>query len=173
MIRGTLIRTLLIQIQKVKVDVDLAMSGIQAMLQSQQLTFAFVGVAPSLLILFGLYRWLKSTFSIGAAPSSSRAQKAARRRVWLALRSIDALLSEDQDIQDNTENSASQLGYLLLELQALRDFASSSRRFPSKDKVLRKEFLKDVSVLEGNASDQVKMRAVDRIWKSFGPLMGL
>lgn len=171
MIRGTLIRTLLIQIQKVKVDVDLAMSGIQAMLQSQQLTFAFVGVAPSLLILFGAYRWLQNTFSIGAAPSSSRAQKAARRRVWLALRSIDMLLSSEESGENDaraSDGTTTQLGYLLLELQALRDFASSSRQFPSRDKVLRKEFLKDVSVLESSASDRVKLRAVDRVWRSFG-----
>lgn len=37
-VTGTLVRTLLIQVQKVKVDVDLAMDGIEKMLKSQQLT---------------------------------------------------------------------------------------------------------------------------------------
>lgn len=40
-IRGDLIRALLIQIQKTKVDVEVAISGIDALLKSQQLVFGF------------------------------------------------------------------------------------------------------------------------------------
>lgn len=42
--------------QKLKVDVALAMDGIQKMLRSQQLTFAAIGVAPSMLICFVLVK---------------------------------------------------------------------------------------------------------------------
>lgn len=49
---GSLIRSLLIQIQKAKVDLDQALSGIDKLLKSQELTFAFVGVAPSLAIVY-------------------------------------------------------------------------------------------------------------------------
>ncbi|CAF9939852.1 MAG: Nuclear control of ATPase protein 2 [Alectoria fallacina] len=42
-IRGDLVRALLIQIQKTKVDVELAVSGIDALLKSQELVFGFVG----------------------------------------------------------------------------------------------------------------------------------
>jgi nuclear control of ATPase protein 2 len=38
-IRGDLIRALLIQVQKTKVDVELAMSGIDTLLKSQELVF--------------------------------------------------------------------------------------------------------------------------------------
>lgn len=41
-LRGDLITTLLIQIQKTKVDVEVAMSGIDSLLKSQQLVFAYV-----------------------------------------------------------------------------------------------------------------------------------
>lgn len=41
-VRGNLIRALLIQIQKTKVDVEVAMSGIDALLKSQELVFGFV-----------------------------------------------------------------------------------------------------------------------------------
>lgn len=38
-IRGDLVRALLIQVQKTKVDVELAVSGIDALLKSQELVF--------------------------------------------------------------------------------------------------------------------------------------
>lgn len=41
-VRGDLIRALLIQIQKTKVDVEVAISGIDSLLKSQQLVFGFV-----------------------------------------------------------------------------------------------------------------------------------
>lgn len=42
-VRGDLIRALLIQIQKTKVDVEIAVGGIDALLKSQELVFGFVG----------------------------------------------------------------------------------------------------------------------------------
>lgn len=41
-IRGDLVRALLIQIQKTKVDVEVAMGGIDALLKSQELVFGQV-----------------------------------------------------------------------------------------------------------------------------------
>ena len=41
-IRGDLVRTLLIQIQKTKVDVEVAISGIDSLLKSQELVFGYV-----------------------------------------------------------------------------------------------------------------------------------
>jgi len=40
-IRGNLIRALLIQVQKTKVDVEVAMSGIDSILKSQELLFGY------------------------------------------------------------------------------------------------------------------------------------
>lgn len=39
---GNLVRTLLIQIQKTKVDVEVAIGGIDALLKSQELVFGYV-----------------------------------------------------------------------------------------------------------------------------------
>ena len=41
-IRGNLVRALLIQVQKTKVDVELAVSGIDALLKSQELVFGYM-----------------------------------------------------------------------------------------------------------------------------------
>jgi hypothetical protein len=41
-VRGDLVRALLIQIQKTKVDVEVAISGIDTLLKSQELVFGWV-----------------------------------------------------------------------------------------------------------------------------------
>lgn len=61
-IAGDLIRTLLIQIQKTKVDVEVAIGGIDSILKSQELLFGFVGIAPGVLISWALFQWLRGTF---------------------------------------------------------------------------------------------------------------
>lgn len=61
-IMGDLIRTLLIQVQKTKVDVEVAIGGIDSLLKSQELLFGFVGVAPGVLISYFVFQWLRGTF---------------------------------------------------------------------------------------------------------------
>lgn len=48
-IKGDLVRSLLIQVQKTKVDLEVAISGIDALLRSQELVFGFVGLTPGIL----------------------------------------------------------------------------------------------------------------------------
>lgn len=62
-IMGNLINALLIQIQKTKVDVEVAMSGIDSILKSQELLFGFIGLTPGVLVTIGVYRWLRGLFS--------------------------------------------------------------------------------------------------------------
>ena len=58
-VRGDLVRALLIQIQKTKVDVEVALGGIDALLKSQELVFGY-----DLEIMFGM--WLRADRSIGS-----------------------------------------------------------------------------------------------------------
>ncbi|OLL24676.1 Nuclear control of ATPase protein 2 [Neolecta irregularis DAH-3] len=58
-VKGNLIRALLIQLQKTKVDVETAMDGIDRLLKSQELVFGLVGVAPGLLIVYGTASWIR------------------------------------------------------------------------------------------------------------------
>lgn len=62
-IRGNLISALLIQVQKTKVDVEVAMSGIDSILKSQELLFGFIGLTPGVLVSVGVYRWLRGVFT--------------------------------------------------------------------------------------------------------------
>jgi nuclear control of ATPase protein 2 len=61
-VMGELVRTLLIQIQKTKVDVEVAIGGIDSLLKSQELLFGFVGIAPGVLISYFVAQWLRGTF---------------------------------------------------------------------------------------------------------------
>lgn len=61
-IAGDLIRTLLIQVQKTKVDVEVAIGGIDSILKSQELLFGFVGIAPGVLISWALFQWFRGAF---------------------------------------------------------------------------------------------------------------
>ena len=48
-VKGDLVRSLLIQVQKTKVDLEVAISGIDALLKSQELVFGFLGLTPGIL----------------------------------------------------------------------------------------------------------------------------
>ncbi|KAG8819346.1 Nuclear control of ATPase protein 2 [Serendipita sp. 399] len=88
---GTLIRSLLIQVQKVKVDVDFALSGIDKLLRSQELTFGFVGVAPALAVVYLTFGWLID-FWRGGRGRGQFGGKKERKRVWNSMRRIERLL---------------------------------------------------------------------------------
>ncbi|GKZ27880.1 nuclear control of ATPase protein 2, partial [Aspergillus brasiliensis] len=59
-IKGDLVRALLIQIQKTKVDVEIAIGGIDALLKSQELVFGFIGLTPGIMVSYAALRWLHS-----------------------------------------------------------------------------------------------------------------
>ena len=61
-VRGDLVRALLIQVQKTKVDVEIAIGGIDSLLKSQELVFGLVGLTPGLLISFAAFSWLGGVF---------------------------------------------------------------------------------------------------------------
>ncbi|KAK8080652.1 ATP synthase regulation protein NCA2 domain-containing protein [Apiospora hydei] len=57
-VRGDLVRTLLIQVQKTKVDVEVAMTGIDTLLRSQELVFGFVGLTPGILVSIAVFQYM-------------------------------------------------------------------------------------------------------------------
>src|SRR5712691_5196848 len=107
LVSGSLLRSAFIQIQKAKVrhfpvfansylqhifsqvDVDQALAGIDKLLKSQELTFAFVGVAPALSLVYVVGGNMGKLF----APSHGHmGGKRRRTAAWLAMRRIERLL---------------------------------------------------------------------------------
>lgn len=120
-IRGNLIRALLIQIQKTKVDVEVAMGGIDALLKSQELVFGFVGLTPGLLVTY---------FSISALRSSLSEKRGAKTihkqgKMLRQLRNIDRILV-DSAPSDFGELHYKDQGLLLCEVHVLRQAAEKT-----------------------------------------------
>lgn len=116
---GNLASALLIQVQKTKVDIEVAMSGIDSILKSQELLFGFIGLTPGVLVSVGVYRWLS-----GALSSRKGVQQWARQgKLLLILRNIDRILTSATPTEFG-EISYKDHGLLLCEVHLLRQAAS-------------------------------------------------
>ncbi|KAK2801634.1 hypothetical protein FQN49_008906, partial [Arthroderma sp. PD_2] len=87
-VRGDLITALLIQIQKTKVDVEVAISGINSILKSQELVFAFIGLTPSILISYSAVQWAAGV--LGSRRGLRQGQR--RGEIVRSLRTINRIL---------------------------------------------------------------------------------
>ncbi|PVI01376.1 NCA2-domain-containing protein [Periconia macrospinosa] len=117
-IMGNLASALLIQVQKTKVDVEVAMSGIDSILKSQELLFGFIGLTPGVLVSIGVYRYLAGIFSNRRGVK----QWARQGQLLLILRNIDRILVGATPT-DFGEISYRDHGLLLCEVHLLRQAA--------------------------------------------------
>lgn len=153
-VRGNLIRALLIQVQKTKVDVEVAMGGIDALLKSQELVFGFVGLTPGILVTIALGRWFNATFSRRKGSGKVKSQGTLVRQV----RNIDRVLSNSTPT-DFGELYYKDHGLLLCEVHVLRQEAKKS----IPDTVYR-EFLEDIEELvDVRTGVKRQIKVVERI----------
>lgn len=164
-------------------DVDQALTGIDKLLRSQELTFAFVGVAPALSLVYVVGGYLGSLY----AGTSSHGRLGGRRRrmaAWSAMRRIERLLitqprarhSQEGHTQaeppEGTKGALPHLtaGLLLLSVSSLRQYAETW--LPSRSR-LKEGFLEDVGDLEDpGLGREEKMLVVQRMWRSWGHVLG-
>ncbi|GMK59437.1 hypothetical protein CspeluHIS016_0800430 [Cutaneotrichosporon spelunceum] len=152
---GHLIRTLLIQIQKTKTDLSVALQSLDQLLRSQQLTFAFVGVAPSVLLLYGFCGWLQRVYA------GEGRQKGRHRRYFHSLRAIEELLLKAPE--DNALMSDKDRGLLIVTTSSLREWATGI------GSAVRESFLDDLRMFEDQTLTRGdKLLVVGRIWRSWG-----
>ncbi|KAI1367131.1 ATP synthase regulation protein NCA2 [Xylaria arbuscula] len=152
-VRGDLVRTLLIQIQKTKVDVEVAMSGIDSLLRSQELVFGFVGLTPGILVSVGAARYLLNAF--GGRRGYSERRKAGR--CVRVLRNIDRVFSEAAPTQTSVLPYKDH-GFLIAEVHVLRRLAQ--KLLPAE---IERDFLEDLNDLANLRGVQYQQRALDRI----------
>ncbi|RYP26486.1 hypothetical protein DL768_011720 [Monosporascus sp. mg162] len=154
-IRGDLVRTLLIQVQKTKVDVEVAMSGIDSLLKSQELVFGFVGLTPGILVSLGVAQYLRGLF--GGRKGMDKTRRADR--CVRVLRNIDRIFSEaTASPPPNNVLQYKDHGLLISEVHVLRRLA---HRLLPKD--IEKEFLEDLDDLANLKGIGSQLRALDRI----------
>ncbi|KAK0249097.1 Nuclear control of ATPase protein 2 [Friedmanniomyces endolithicus] len=120
-LRGNLLRTLLIQVQKTKVDVEIAMGGIDALLKSQELVFGFVGLTPGILVTYFGLHYLRSNLT---SKRGARAQ-GEQGKLLRQLRNIDRVLQHAEPTEFG-ELGYRDLGLLLCEVHVLRVAAEKS-----------------------------------------------
>ena len=120
-LRGNLIRALLIQIQKTKVDVEVAMGGIDDLLKSQELLFGMIGLTPGILITYFTLRSLQSSLTERRGSKTIRKQGKLLRQ----LRNIDRILV-DSNPTDFGELLYRDQGLLLCEVHVLRQAAEKA-----------------------------------------------
>ncbi|KAF3901904.1 hypothetical protein ABW21_db0204382 [Orbilia brochopaga] len=159
-VTGELLRSLLIQIQKTKVDVEVAVSGIDNMLKSQQLLFGMLGLTPGVLIVVGTTRWVRGAW--GGRRGMKRSE--ARARMVRILRHIDRILSTSAAFRATTGNGGrgsstltfKEHGLLLCEIHVLRELAG----YVIPRGVVMKDFLEDLEELGSIRNGVVAQRGV-------------
>ncbi|KAL9048571.1 MAG: hypothetical protein Q9162_007655 [Coniocarpon cinnabarinum] len=160
-VRGTLIRALLIQIQKTKVDVEVAMGGIDALLKSQELVFGFLSLTPGVLVVVGTFRYLRSLFSERRSLRRSEIQKHSAR----VFGNLDRILTDAApSLEAKTALGYEEFGMLVCEAVVLRDLAA---------KVLPKQSFADFEedfdrLMDLRSGVGRQMRVVDRMRWSYG-----
>ncbi|OAA64253.1 nuclear control of ATP synthase 2 protein [Niveomyces insectorum RCEF 264] len=155
-VRGDLVRPLLIQVQKTKVDLEVAISGIDALLKSQELVFGFVGLTPGVLVSVAVLRYVRGV--LGGRRGLRRGQRAGQ--CVRVLRNIDRIFCDATTDPATLHGilSYKHRGLLVCEVHVLRNLA---RGLLPGD--VGKEFREDVDdVLNAKTVDKQRL-ALERV----------
>lgn len=160
-VTGELVRALLIQIQKTKVDVEVAIAGIDRLLKSQELVFGMVGLTPGLFISVVTARWIAGLFRGKQIRAGKMKEQIVRR-----LRSVDRIFTASGAIRGQNQGCLNykEHGLLLCEVHVLREDA---RRVLSK--ALWGDFVADLDELvDVRGGVQKQMKIMERIRWAYG-----
>ncbi|KAI8846581.1 ATP synthase regulation protein NCA2-domain-containing protein [Chytridium lagenaria] len=143
---GDLIRSLLIQVQKGKVDLELAMSALDKLLKANELNFAFLAVAPTLLLIYF------GTVQVEAYIRRQRAVGMGRvvDVVRASLRQIETILVRSSEHVENptthTRIAPLESGLLICEIAQLRSVITSNVK--TREGAAMLEDLKDLTDID-------------------------
>lgn len=169
LLTGTLVRPVLIQVQKAKVDLETALSGIEWVLRSQELLIGAVGLAPALALVYALIVGVRRGVAalLDRRPQQVRRTQRSQIDAWQALRHIDALCA-------SAAPGPAPYGHLLLDVCTLSaSFEVLLRQTCRGERAMAQrlwlEVRADMAQLE-NASATWAQRhtVVARMWRSWG-----
>ncbi|CAO3638005.1 unnamed protein product [Mucor fragilis] len=172
-IAGDLLQTILIQVQKTKVDVDLAMSALDKLLKSNELNFAFLAVAPSMLLTWASVSWFRNTIQGRSQQKMKKTglpMKETLRRIERQLIVMEPIHQEKGELNEWSSGNQHQIecetqGILLCEVHLLRAYA---RSLPLQNST-RARFLEDIRDLENpSLTNEQKIQTIarmSRFWK--------
>ncbi|KAJ2337405.1 Nuclear control of ATPase protein 2 [Coemansia sp. RSA 2681] len=116
---GDLVQAMLIQVQKVKVDVGQTMAALDKLLKSNELNFLLLSTVPATLTVFVSARWLVTRVAWWLSGGS----RYTTTSIQLTMRSIDRLLNIDRG-SDSSQLLASTQGRLICLTHYLRHHAA-------------------------------------------------
>lgn len=165
-VAGQLVQALLIQVQKTKVDVEVAVSGIDKLLKSQELVFGVVAALPSMLASAWGLRWLRAALS-GESRHVRGRRELSQTAFQVLGRADRLLLLLGRTLTDETAGDAGAaagsthkyhqtLGLLLCEISLLRDLGA--QLLPA---AFQRQWALDLSDLE-DFSGGARARVVER-----------
>ncbi|RKP14783.1 ATP synthase regulation protein NCA2-domain-containing protein [Piptocephalis cylindrospora] len=152
----SLMRILLIQVQKTKVDMDLAMAALDQLLRSNELNFSVLALLPSLLGVWAVGTWVKGAWSRRRGMGAGQ----AREEACAVLRRVERLLNlrRPHPTLPTTEQ-----GRLLCDVYLVRQHlvALSHGKRPKM-----RELLQDLREVEDpNLTVRVRLGSLERIWR--------
>ncbi|KAJ3380637.1 Nuclear control of ATPase protein 2 [Lobulomyces angularis] len=154
-VKGNLVQALLIQVQKLKVDGEIAMSALDKLLKSNELNFAFLAALP----IFSLTGYMcKKAINFFSA-KRFLTKDIISKRIKSSLREVEKILSKTKK---GKQINFKEEGLLLSQMYLLRKYL---KEVPVTDQF---SFLEDLRDLESNdLSLKQKLRVLDRIWKHY------
>lgn len=158
-IKGLLIRSILIQVQKTKVDGAVAINGIDKLLKSQQLLFGILSILPSVFIVYQGNKALRKDALVSSDVASRRID------CLKTLNQVEKLVNRETD--DDKLVSDGKLFVEIVNLTLL-----SKDIIPKK---LRSDFLHDLNELAvaSTGPSERASNAVNRIWNMYLPFFRL
>ncbi|KNE66760.1 hypothetical protein AMAG_11255 [Allomyces macrogynus ATCC 38327] len=114
-VAGPLLTLMLIQVQKSKVDLELAMAALDKLLKSNELNFGFLALVPTVVVAWAAAKGLSTWFGRRVGRSARAARRVFRQGVWR----VDRLLSQ------HAESEAMRLGLILVEVNWLKSLVPS------------------------------------------------
>ncbi|KAJ1860230.1 Intraflagellar transport protein 88 [Coemansia sp. RSA 486] len=179
---GDLVEAMLIQVQKVKVDVGQTMAALDKLLKSNELNFLLLSTVPATLSIYAAGRWISSRFSWWVGGSSRYTVSS----ISVVMRDIDRLLNNSGHEETNAvaragcTTMAVAHGKLICFTHYLRHHARVLPDSGACGKVrvgsgwvstlprTRTMFLQDIRDIESVALDNAQKRnVVDRMYRTF------
>ncbi|ODV87351.1 hypothetical protein CANARDRAFT_5894 [[Candida] arabinofermentans NRRL YB-2248] len=157
---GDMLRNILIQIQKTKVDGSLAISGIDKILKSQELVFGIVAASPSLLIVWYMIGSIRTYLRHGYFIKFTNKVKV---NVLRSMNNFERLLTIQATKDDKTVTDYYNEGLLYLELINLRKMGL--KLLPAYAKA---DWVRDINDLSGSDStSEFKLMTVHRMSNTY------
>ncbi|KAI9297158.1 NCA2-domain-containing protein [Neoconidiobolus thromboides FSU 785] len=125
---GNLIQTLLIQIQKMKVDANLALNALDSLLKSNEFTFGLIAVIPPVLLTYFVLRFIRNWY----LARSGNLTKNIKQQLKSNFNFVFRLLNLQSNSQLKESDRYLNQGTILCQLQYIRQLVGKGQCFKGK-----------------------------------------